>query len=218
MPKAWLPVRGLPLIYWNLRLFCRAGLQRVIFVTGRLYDRWPALLGRIRHAWPCRFQLVHNPRWSATENGDSLRLVEPLVQGAEFLFAMADHLFAPEQVHLALRTPAAPLAVRLVVDPQPGPWLDPGEATRVRFASGRILAIGKGLDPWDALDTGLFRASPRIFRFFPPRLCGVSVTEVMQRAAAAGQAGVLVVPGARWLDLDTPLDWARAGALVAGTR
>jgi len=190
----------------------------VIFVTGRLHERWPSLLGRLRHAWPCSFLLIHNARWCCTENGDSLRLVEPYVKGLdEFLFAMADHLFSPEQVAMVLQTPAHPLTVRLVVDPQPGPWIDVEEATRVQFASGRILAIGKGLVPWDAVDTGLFRASPRIFRYFPTRRQGIGVTEVIQRVAQAEQAGVLVVPGTRWTDLDTPVDWARAEALVAGT-
>ncbi len=218
VPKAWLRIRGLPLLYRNLRLFCGAGIRRVIIVTGRLHERWPALLGRIRHAFPCTFQLVHNLRWHCTQNGDSLRLALPYVgKTREFLFAMADHLFAPEQVRLILQTPAAPLALRLVVDPQPGPWIDLEEATRVRFASGHIQAIGKGLEPWEAIDTGLFRASPRFFRYYPHRHEGIRITEVVQRAAGAGQAGVLVVPGAQWTDLDTPLDRYRAAALVAGT-
>ncbi len=218
IPKAWLRVRGLPLVYRNLRLFCGAGIRRVIFVTGRLHERWPALLGHLRHAFPCTFHLVHNPRWFCTQNGDSLRRALPYLQDAdEFLFAMADHLFAPEQVRLILQTPAAPFAVRLVVDPQPGPWIDLEEATLVQFASGQIRRIGKGLRPWDAVDTGLFRASPRIFRYYPARRESIGITEVVQRAADEGQAGVLVVPGVRWTDLDTPLDRLRAALLVAGT-
>ena len=35
--------------------------------------------------------------------------------------------------------------------------------TRVRLDGDRIIAIGKGLAPWDAIDTGLFVFSPRIF-------------------------------------------------------
>ncbi len=75
---------------------------------------------------------------------------------------------------------------------------------------GAILRIGKALDRFDAIDTGLFRAGPELAQ----ALRGVdSLSEGVQRLADAGQARTIDVTGARWLDVDDPKALALAEGL-----
>jgi choline kinase len=52
--------------------------------------------------------------------------------------------------------------MRLLVDHAPK-HLDEVDATKVRIDQGRIVAIGKRVQPWDAIDAGYFLLDQRIF-------------------------------------------------------
>src|ERR1035437_7617413 len=76
---------------------------------------------------------------------------------------MADPLLA-EPVLQQLSSP--PLndrtAGRVLVDRAPVD-LDLSDATKVRLAGDRVTAIGKAIDPWDAIDAGCFLLTPAVF-------------------------------------------------------
>ena len=52
------------------------------------------------------------------------------------------------------------------------------EATRVRIDDDRITAIGKDVDPYDALDTGLFVCDPSLFTALDSAVGAVDTTLV----------------------------------------
>ena len=81
---------------------------------------------------------------------------------------MVDHLFAETAL---LRLTDAPLRAteggRVLVDCRPGESIDVSDATKVRLDGQRVTAIGKGLDPWDAIDAGCFVLTAAIQQGIP---------------------------------------------------
>jgi hypothetical protein len=90
--------------------------------------------------------------------------------------------------------------------------LDLDDATKVRREGDRVTAIGKGLEPWDAIDAGCFVLTPAVFdalRRVPasePR----SVSSGMRQLVAQGALGAVEIVDTPWVDVDTPADLALA--------
>ncbi len=82
-----------------------------------------------------------------------------------------------------------------------------------------MTAIGKGLEPWDAIDAGCFVLTAAVFdalRRAPdsePR----SVSSGMRQLVARGALGAVEVGNTEWVDTDTPADLALAESLMQRT-
>ncbi|HYM16599.1 MAG TPA: NTP transferase domain-containing protein [Dehalococcoidia bacterium] len=211
LPKPLLRVAGRPIIDHVLDALAAAGVGTATVVTGYQGDRLrEALERRARGAVSLRF--VRNDAYTLG-NARSLWAARDAAPG-EFLLAMADHIVEP-----ALLRPLVAGAggrCRLAVDrAAPG---DPraAEATRARLAGRRVIDLGKRLDDWDALDTGVFWCTPRVFEVMTPELRDGEAGAVFATLARAGELDAVDVTGARWIDIDTAHDLRRAEALFAG--
>jgi choline kinase len=92
--------------------------------------------------------------------------------------------------------------------------LDMDDATKVATGvGGAIVRIGKTLAEYDAVDTGLFRATPALAEAIGAG--GGSLSEGVQRLADKGEAATLDVTGLSWLDVDDPAALAKAEAMLA---
>ena len=100
----------------------------------------------------------------------------------------------------------------LAVD-RDGPGVfDLADATKVHCVNGRVEGIGKDLDEWDGIDTGVFLCTPAIFsgleqahdagRHF--------LSHAIAELASRGLVRPVDVTGYRWLDIDTPEALAEA--------
>jgi len=213
IPKPLVPVGGRPLIEHALQQAELAGCHSAVVVVGSHADRIEQHLRQL--ATPLRLQLVHNPQFDLP-NGVSLLAAEPWAED-RFFVQMADHVFlAPVLGLLDGAGPAPGDDPRLLVDEAPQGF-DEDDATKVRVRDGRIVAIGKALSPWDAIDTGCFRLDPRVFGALrdaaadgPP-----SLSAGMSRLAAAGLLRPVPLRAVAWADVDTPADRVRAEALHA---
>jgi choline kinase len=142
-------------------------------------------------------------------NGHSVLAGAARISG-DYLLTMSDHLFDPAIVAALLAAP--PAALTLAVDRDiANPLLDMDDATKVETdESGAIVRIGKILDRFDAVDTGLFRATPALAEAIAAG--GGSLSDGVQRLASAGAAMTLDVTGRFWLDVDDPAALAKAEA------
>ena len=107
-------------------------------------------------------------------------------------------------------------AGRVLVDRSPVS-LDLSDATKVRVSADRVTAIGKAIEPWDAIDAGCFLLTPAVFDALrdvtAPELRTVSSAMrqlVERRALAAGE-----LHGVPWMDVDTPADHAAAERMLS---
>ena len=106
-------------------------------------------------------RFTENPDWHL-ENGVSVLAARRYLQ-SRFALLMGDHLFDARVLRQLLRATACPGESVLAVDSRPTDPAIADEATKVRLRGSRIIAIGKALTEYDALDTGLFVCAPSLF-------------------------------------------------------
>jgi choline kinase len=200
--KPLTPVAGVPLIERVVRAAAAGGASAFTVVTGHEALRVEAFLATLTD-FSIATQRVAD--WNLP-NGHSVLAGAAAITG-DYLLTMADHLFDPAIVRRLIAAP--PAALTLAVDRDlAGPLLDMDDATKVETeASGAILRIGKTLARFDAIDTGLFRATPALAEALG---AGGSLSEGVQRLADHGRAMSLDVTGLAWLDVDDPAALAKA--------
>lgn len=209
VPKPLLNVGGRPLIAHALHQAEQAGCEEAVIVLGHGADRLEKELARM--APPLSIRLVLNPNYHLP-NGMSLLAAEPYAE-ERFFLQMADHVFnAP--VLPQLLDADLDGAAGLLVDPSLGE-LDEADATKVRLQEGHVTEIGKELLPYDAVDAGCFLLDRRVFAALRSvRGESASVSAGMEQLARARALRAVPLTGVRWVDVDTPVDWKRAEALL----
>lgn len=206
-PKPLLPLAGRPLINYVLDALHQAGVDDAVIVTGYRAEELERAIGNVR---PCglRVRFVVNDEYHM-ENARSIWAARDAVSGP-FILAMADHLVEPALVRALIDAPGArcKLAVERAVlgDPRAE------EATRARVKDGRIVAIGKQIDNWNAFDTGIFWCTPALFDVMTPKLRDGEGGAVFAALASRAQLDAVDVTGMAWLDIDTAEDLAQARA------
>lgn len=200
--KPLTPVAGTPLIEHVIRAAAAGGASAFTIVTGHEAERVEAFLATLDFG----IRTVRVADWDLP-NGHSVAAGAAAIEG-DYLLAMADHLFDPAIVARLIAAPAA--ALTLAVDRDlANPLIDLDDATRVETdGAGAILRIGKTLDRFDAIDTGLFRAGPAL------AAGGGSLSEGVQRLADQGLAATIDVTGLFWLDVDDSAALAKAEAVI----
>ena len=214
--KPLTPIAGVPLIEHVARAAAAGGATALTVVTGHEADRLEAFLQGLAERLGLAIATVRIADWDRPNGHSVIAGAEAI--GGDFLLAMSDHLFDPNIVRLLLAAPTG--AVTLAVDRDlANPLLDMDDATKVALGpDGAIERIGKTLDRFDAIDTGLFRATPRLAAAIAEAVAdggAGSLSEGMQRLADQGDAMTVEVAGARWLDVDDPIALAKAEALLS---
>ena len=129
---------------------------------------------------------------------------------------MVDHLFGDIALPKLVASPLNPDETgRVLVDRAPGD-IDLRDATKVRLAGGRVQAIGKGIEPWDAVDAGCFVLTSGVFDALrrAPASEPRTVSSGMRQLVSRGSLGAVDVDGTRWVDVDTPADIDLAETLL----
>jgi 1L-myo-inositol 1-phosphate cytidylyltransferase len=212
--KPLCPVAGRPLIDHALAGLAEAGMTRAIVVLGYRGTEIAAYLAARRQ--PLTVDIV----WSdpLLPNGVSVLAAGPLLAGEDALLLMCDHLVDPA-LYARVARAGAGKGLRLGIDRRLGhPWVDPLDVTCVSTERDRIVAIGKGLEPHDAYDTGVFAIGPKLVAALGT-LGAPSLTEGVRLLAATGDARVVDCSDLAWLDVDDAPALAKAerwrGSLAA---
>ncbi|WP_068668481.1 bifunctional L-myo-inositol-1-phosphate cytidylyltransferase/CDP-L-myo-inositol myo-inositolphosphotransferase [Thermosulfurimonas dismutans] len=201
-PKGLLKVAGRELLLRHLILLSREGVEKfVLVVNPRNRKYFEEFLARYPEY---RVILVENSH-PERGNGYSLWCARLAVSGP-FVLTMSDHLFEEAFVKRAVRGQG------LILDRQ-GFYVDPVEATRVKVSEGRVVEIGKGLEPYDGFDTGFFVLAPEIFKA-AERLVEIRQEISLSEIVQAARIPVTEVSGLFWTDVDTPEDLKQARKLL----
>ncbi len=209
--KPLCPVAGRPLIDHALDGLAAAGLSRVVVVLGYGEDAIAAHLASRR--WDIAVETVRSdPR---RPNGVSVLAAAPVLDGAQAVLAMCDHLVTPAHYARMARAGAG-AGLRLGIDRRLGhDWVDPEDVTCVATRGDAIVAIGKGLEPHDCYDTGVFAIGPALMEVLAT-LEAPSLTEGVRLLVANGSAQVVDCSDLDWIDVDDAAALAKAEAWMAG--
>lgn len=205
--KPLAPLWGTPIIAHVIDCALAGGATEFVVVTGYEGDKLEKFLYSLAAARGLRLNCIRNPNWKAS-NGLSVAAASPVLAG-KFLLLMSDHLFDPEIVRDLLRAGADAPGVMLAVDRRlDSPFVDLEDVTRVDVApDGRIRRIGKLIDSYNAFDTGVFLASPKLIEAIEASVAagGIgSLSEGMQRLASEGLAMARDIGDRFWIDIDDP--------------
>ena len=204
IPKPLMLVGGAPLVAYALAHAEASGCREAVVVIGYEGARVRRAVESIGTTLTIRFVENPDPR---VPNGHSLLAAEPMV-APRFFLQMVDHLFAaPVLPKLVAAGMADGETARLLIDRTPI-GLDLSDATKVQLNGERIVAIGKGLERWDAIDTGCFLLTRRVFAALRnvPDDEPLTVSSAMRRLARNGSFHATEIEGVPWVDVDTPAD------------
>jgi choline kinase len=132
---------------------------------------------------------------------------------------MSDHVFSQGMVSAMARTVPAPGGVVLAVDPALHAVFDMDDATKVRTDGRRIAQIGKDLEDFDTVDTGLFTCTSGLFEALAEERAhrgDCSLSDGIRRLGKDDRAHVYRIAGGEfWQDVDTPATADHAERLLA---
>jgi 3-dehydroquinate synthase len=211
-PKPLVDVGGEPLIGRLIRQLEAAGVARIAVVVG--YEG--AAVSRALRARPgvrAALEIVENPAWEAGQ-GTSVLAARGAVRGP-FLLAMADHVFSDAHVAAAAALDPEELdaSAVAVVDTRIAEIPALEDAVLAAVVGDRIAAIGRGLKSFNAVDAGLFAATPAIFDAAARAMEAAPDAELcdaLDLVAAAGRLYASKMEGGAWDDVDTPAALVRA--------
>ncbi len=216
--KPLIPIRGVPLIERVVDGALRAGVRDFYVVSGYRGDELRAELDLLADRKGVRITHIVNENWSRA-NGISV-LRAKLLLDEPFLLTMCDHLVDPE-IFTLLMEGFEPDTVTLAVDYNiEDPLNDPDDVTRVKVENGHIRHIGKVIRDFNAMDTGIFLCTPVMFTALETAQAegDDSISGGMNVLARWGKARACDVGDRIWIDVDDPVAYGKAEALLAAER
>ena len=208
------PIANVPLLIRTLTSARRAGITHAHVVLGYDADHVRAVaLSDVPPGLTLHFHI--NQAWHE-ENGRSVLQARAALHGRSFAILMGDHIFEPEALQTLRRTARGAAETLVGIDRH---TTDPEivvEATKVRMAGDRITAIGKTIDPFDGLDTGLFVSDDAMFTAID-EACAAGDTTLsggVARLSSRGLVRGVDIGCAKWCDVDTIHDLTMAEELT----
>lgn len=212
------PVLGQPLILRTLETAAAAGIATLNVVLGYEADRVRQAIER--HRIPgATIRFTHNPDWHL-ENGVSALKAQDICESDRFALLMGDHLFESAVLQRLSSLPVAAGDCLLAIDTGDVPPAVADEATKVQLEGDRIVAIGKRLASWQALDTGVFVFTPALFTALADALRDgeTTLSAGVQRLAVRRLMRGVDIGAATWCDVDTVEDLEVAESLFGAVQ
>ena len=210
--KPLVPLHGTPLIEHVIGAARKGGLDEFFVVSGYRGAPLRGHLDVVSARDSITIQHIVNDRWREP-NGVSVlqakdRLSEP------FVLLMSDHLFDPTIVRdlLGQRLPKG--GVILATDANlSNPLVDLEDVTRVYEEQGFIHEIGKGIDHYNAFDTGIFLCTPGLFQSLETSMHrdkDASLSGGIRVLAESNLALSKNIDNRFWLDVDDSRTYVKA--------
>ena len=215
-PKPLTPVLGKPLLGYTIETLREAAIEDIIIVTGYLGYTIQEYFGD-GSKFHVRIRYAYNPIYK-NGNGTSLKVAQQLLAKDDaFLLLMSDHLIDVNIVNKALRSVEhKPL---LCIDRQPRYPPQIKDATKVLVNSeGYIVNIGKDINRWNGVDTGVFLLDSSIFEAMEQAEKSshfVTISDCIKGMITnGGPLWACDVSRLLWLDIDTLDDLKNAELIL----
>jgi choline kinase len=206
--KPLIPIAGRPLISYAIDSFDKIGVKTLHAVVGPNGDELAAAVAPLLPPH-MQFRPISNPNWQK-QNGISLLAAAGKVR-APFFLAMGDHLFESSILDRLVRH-ADLSRLNLAVDKKIDSIFDLDDAMKVQTEGNLIAAIGKKLENYNAIDTGIFVCPEIMFDYLRRAIKDddCSLADGVRLMAEERKALAIDIGDAWWQDVDTPAMLARA--------
>ena len=208
LPKPLVQIFGRPLISYIVDALQKVGVRTLHAVVGADGDALVAALGPLVPS-AMRLNAISNPDWQK-QNGISVLCAAGKVREPFFL-TMGDHLLDPSILERVVEQ-AARSELNLAIDRKIKAIFDLDDAMKVQTKGDRVIAIGKNLAAYDAIDTGVFLCPNELFDFLrrARRNGDCSLADGVRLMAEEGKVCAIDIGQAWWQDVDTFAMRARA--------
>lgn len=204
-PKVLMKIGGLRLLERAILTLKESGIEHFRIVVGAYREQVVEEMKNIPrlHGLDIEFVVSENYELgNGVSFGDGAAGID-----APFLLTMSDHIFSPETVkNFIQKATQNPNLPALACDGNLGGVFDMDDATKVSSKSGFIHNIGKEIEQYDLVDTGLF--------FFPSgfgkkvaaqaKAGAHSVSNIIQHFIDGDGVRALELENAMWQDVDDP--------------
>jgi len=203
IPKTLLPFGNGTILSTIMDHLEQAGIDEFVLVVGYNADHILRYLednGRPRK----KITIVQNNEWERG-NGLSVLIAEKALGGAPFILSMSDHIVPVSALKRIIVSDKQ--TNLLLVDKRPDQIFDIDDATKVWLEEDTIVHIGKEIEPYNAIDCGIFRLDDAFFASMRRRLEAgqESISAAVQGLIADNNMkAVFLNGGERWIDIDTP--------------
>jgi 1L-myo-inositol 1-phosphate cytidylyltransferase len=199
--KPFVSVCGRPLISYTLEALLRRGIKTVGFVVGYQSER---MIAQLKQLIPSGLttSFIENRNWRK-QNGISVLAAAGHI-GAPFLLTMSDHLFDNAIIDRLLDS-FDPKPLNMAVDRKLDQVFDLHDAMKVQTRRNKVIAIGKDLQRYDAIDTGLFICPLEIFDYLKrsKRNGDCSLADGARLMAGDNKVRAIDIGQGWWQDVDT---------------
>ena len=211
--KPLVSLLGLGLIERVILTAKKSGITEFCIVTGYHSEKIRKHLSDGKR-YGVNIQYVQNDSWT---RGNAISVLSAKDHFKEsFVLLMADHNYDHRILNKLLKTKIGKDECILCVDKNPGDHLNIDDATKVRTVDHRIETIGKDLNDYDCIDTGIFICNPIIF-------------DVLEQSISKGDEGLsggIKILAQRhkmrymplgdnfWIDVDDKTDRKNAESLI----
>jgi choline kinase len=195
------PILGRPLISYIAESLENAGVQTMHAIVGANGD---SLIGSLRPLIPATMHLnpIWNPDWQK-QNGVSVLCAAGEVTEPFFL-TMGDHLFDSAILSLLLEG-SAPNCLALAIDKKLETIFDIDDAMKVQTSGDRVVTLGKNLEVYNGIDTGIFLCPDELFAYLrrAQRNGDCSLADGVRLMASDDKVRAIDIAAAWWQDVDT---------------
>lgn len=200
--KPLAPILGRPLVCYIIDALTEAGIHKINFIVGYQSDR---MTTGIKQLIPSGLEpsFIENCEWQK-QNGISVLAAANHIT-SPFLLTMSDHLFEKSIVDLLVRE-AERNELTLAIDKKLNSIFDLDDAMKIQTCVDRVIAVGKDLPSYDAIDTGLFVCPADIFSYLERARQNddCSLADGVRLMAGEDKVRGLDIGEAWWQDVDTP--------------
>lgn len=202
--KPLTPVKGKALIFRTIENLEYAGCTEIVIVLGHGYKKIKkAIQSRYKGDTPLLFVL--NEKYELS-NGVSLLSAQDYLSN-RFIMTMSDHILGKSLMKIAREIKLKEGEAALLVDYKVDSIFDLDDATKVLSKSGKVLSIGKQINKFNCVDTGLFVCTSAILDALQKHyeLYGdTSISNGVQDLASKGKMLAIDIKDGIWQDVDTP--------------
>jgi mannose-1-phosphate guanylyltransferase len=209
VPKAMVPVGGMPVIEHNLRLVRRHGVDEVIINLHAHPDAIPAYVGD-GSRWG--LHVVYSQEEHLLGTAGAVKRMEHALDGETFAVIYADNLSALLALHQRMGA-VATLALHVPEDPRASGIVDVDERGRVRGFVEKPRHYDAVLGVW--ANAGIYILEPSVLRKIPPGVPYDFGHDLFPGLLAQGHPLYAAPVCTYFLAIDTPERYAAAQAFFA---
>jgi len=212
VPKPLVHLNNRTLIGHVIHEMEKAGIEDFVVVTGY---QGKLLRSRLEGSIPegIRIEFIHNHDYPLGNASSLLCAERALINEDSFILSMSDHITTSKLIEMALDSYEGESI--LCVDRQPICLSSVEEATKVALdEEGYVINIGKRLEEWDAVDTGVFNLNTQLYQLVGNDIEPVNISDCMMLLIKALKLKACDVTGIPWIDVDTMIDLVHAREVV----